>query len=44
METVTELCLLQVKGRSSPLEYGGLAKGVWKSHEFAWLKSLWAPL
>jgi hypothetical protein len=24
LETVTELCLLQVKGGSSPLEYGGI--------------------
>jgi len=45
METVTELCLLQVKGGKSPLEYGGLdRKGVWKGYEFEWLKNLWAPL
>lgn len=44
-ETVTELCLLQVKGGSSPLEYGGLDKnGEWKGHEFEWIKNLWAPL
>jgi len=45
METVTELCLLQVKGGSSPLQYGGLDRnGQWKGYEFEWLKSLWAPL
>jgi len=45
METVTELCLLQVKGGSSPLEYGGLDRdGQWRGHEFEWLKNLWAPL
>ena len=45
METVTELCLLQVKGGRSPLEYGGLDRnGQWKGHELEWLKTLWAPL
>jgi hypothetical protein len=44
METVTELCLLQVKGGTSPLEYGGMEKETGKEHEFNWLKSLWAPL
>lgn len=44
-ETVTELCLLQIKGGSSRLEYGGIdARGVWKQHEFEWLRDLWAPL
>lgn len=42
-ESVTELCVLQVKGGQSPLEYGGLDNGQWKQHEFHWLKSLWAP-
>lgn len=45
LETVTELCLLQVKGGSSTLKYGGLdPKGHWKGYELEWLKSLWAPL
>lgn len=45
MEAVTELCLLQVKGGSSPLGYGGVgASGQWKGYEFEWLKNLWAPL
>jgi len=43
-DTVTELCLLQVKGGHSPLTYGGIEKGQWKCHEFDWLRSLWAPL
>jgi len=43
-ESVTEFCLLQVKGGRSPLQFGGLGKGHWKVHEFAWLKNLWAPL
>ena len=45
METVMELCLLQVKGGSSPLMYGGIDRdGQWKGYEFDWLKNLWAPL
>jgi len=45
MEAVTELCLLQVKGGSSPLVYGGVdGAGRWKGYEFEWLKNLWAPL
>jgi hypothetical protein len=45
MEAVTELCLLQVKGGSSPLVYGGVdGAGQWKGYEFEWLKNLWAPL
>jgi hypothetical protein len=44
MEAVTELCLLQIKGGSSPLDYGGIKKQKWQSHEFEWLKNLWAPL
>jgi hypothetical protein len=45
METVTELCLLQVKGGSSKLTYGGGDRNnEWKLYEFEWLKSLWAPL
>src|SRR6266542_5844062 len=45
MEAVTELCLLQVKGGSSPLVYGGVDDaGQWKGYEFEWLKNLWAPL
>jgi hypothetical protein len=44
IETVTELCLLQTKGGTSPLMYGGLQDGKWKGHEFDWLKRLWAPL
>src|SRR5712691_8091540 len=45
MERVTELCLLQVKGGRSPLEYGGLDRnGKCKGHELEWLKTLWAPL
>ena len=44
MEAVTELCLLQVKGGSSPLVYGGLQANAWAAHEFDWLKNLWAPL
>lgn len=44
MESVTELCLLQVKGGGSRLVYGGFEKGVWKGHEIDWLKSVWAPL
>jgi len=45
MEAVTELCLLQVKGGSSPLVYGGVdGAGQWKGYEFDWLKNLWAPL
>ena len=45
METVTELCLLQVKGGNAPLGYGGLdRKRSWKNYEFDWLKNLWAPL
>jgi hypothetical protein len=45
LEAVTELCLLQVKGGSSPLGYGGVdASGQWKGYEFDWLKNLWAPL
>lgn len=45
MEAVTELCLLQVKGGSSPLVYGGVdTAGQWKGYEFEWLKNLWAPL
>ena len=45
METVTELCLLQVKGGRSPLEYGGLDRsGQWRGHELEWLKTLWASL
>ena len=44
METVTELCLLQVKGGSSPLVYGGVdGDGHWKGYQFEWLKNLWAP-
>jgi hypothetical protein len=43
-ETVTELCLLQVKGGSSRLVYGGVEDKVWKGYEFEWLKGLWAPL
>jgi hypothetical protein len=45
MEAVTELCLLQVNGGSSPLMYGGVdSAGQWKEYEFEWLKNLWAPL
>ncbi len=45
METVTELCLLQVKGGRSLLEYGGVdGNGEWRGYEFRWLKNLWAPL
>ncbi|MCX7418398.1 MAG: hypothetical protein NT013_02530 [Planctomycetia bacterium] len=45
MEAITELCLLQVKGGTPRLEYGGVdASGKWKDHEFEWLKNLWAPL
>src|SRR5438132_3931507 len=45
LETVSELCLLQVKGGTSPLGYGGLdARDQWKGYEFDWLANLWAPL
>lgn len=44
-ETVTELCMLQIKGGSAKLQYGGRDDHKnWKSREFEWLKSLWAPI
>jgi hypothetical protein len=45
METVAQLCSLQVRGGTRRLTYGGLnKKGKWKDHDFAWLRSLIAPL
>jgi hypothetical protein len=44
-EMVTELCLIQIKGGTSPLSYGGMDKdGRWRSYELQWLRDLWAPL
>jgi hypothetical protein len=44
-ETVTELCMLQVKGGTAKLQYGGCDDhGTWKVREIEWLKSLWAPI
>src|SRR5262245_3457152 len=44
-ETVTELCLLQMKGGTARLAYGGIdGKGRWKDEEITWLRTLWAPL
>jgi hypothetical protein len=44
MESVTELCLLQVKGGSSPFSFRGTSQRGPAQHEIDWLKSLWAPL
>lgn len=44
-ETVAELCSLQVKGGAPRLRYGGLNRhGEWKDYDFAWIRSLIAPL
>src|SRR6266581_3351494 len=43
-ETVLSLCLIQVKGGSATLEYGGLDDEKWARHELIWLKSLASPL
>src|SRR6185436_858017 len=44
LETVTDICGVQVKGGDQDLQYGGMKDDSWREFEFTWLKTLTTPL